>query len=127
MRPIHAVGRIAWLVLGLMAVALAGIGVALPLLPTTPFLLVAVFAFARSSRRLERWLREHRLFGKLISDWEKYGAIDRRSKTLAIASMAIVILISIVLDVSTRVLIIQAIVLCLSATFIATRPLPPQA
>ncbi|MDG2479242.1 MAG: YbaN family protein, partial [Alphaproteobacteria bacterium] len=67
---------------------LAILGVALPLLPTTPFLLVAAFAFARSSDRWHRWLREHRVFGPLIADWQEHGAIDRRTKLLSVLAMA---------------------------------------
>ena len=61
--------KILWLLAGLMSVAIGAVGLVVPLLPTTPFLLVAAFAFARSSERLDRWLREHRSFGPLIDNW----------------------------------------------------------
>jgi len=72
--------RFFWLLTGLTAVAIGAVGVILPLLPTTPFLLIAAFAFARSSTRLNRWLREHRLFGSLISNWHRDGSIDRKAR-----------------------------------------------
>ena len=64
--------KVLWLLAGLASVAIGAIGVVVPLLPTTPFLLVAAFAFARSSTRLNRWLREHRSFGPLIHN-ELFG------------------------------------------------------
>ena len=59
--------RIFWLLFGLLATGLAFAGALLPLLPTTPFLLLAAYAFARSSKRLHDWLLNHRQFGPLIS------------------------------------------------------------
>jgi hypothetical protein len=69
-----------WAALGLVCVALALIGVALPLLPTVPFLLLAAFFFARSSERLHTWLVTHRLFGPMILDWQQSGAIRPGAK-----------------------------------------------
>ena len=57
----HA-ARLTWLVVGLLALALAVLGIFLPLLPTTPLVLLAAFAFARSSERLHQWLLDHDLF-----------------------------------------------------------------
>jgi len=51
--------RMSWLVVGVVALALGALGIALPLLPTTPFILVAAVAFARSSTRLHAWLVNH--------------------------------------------------------------------
>ncbi len=68
---------------GLVAVALGAIGIVLPLLPTTPLVLLAGFCFARSSPRMHRWLLDHRLFGPMLRDWHANGAIRPRAKALA--------------------------------------------
>ena len=104
---------------------LVALGAVLPLLPTTPFLLVAVFAFAGSSDRWRAWLLSHRGFGPLIADWRDYRAIDRRAKSLGVASMAALIGISVALDASTLVLVVQAVVLSTSAAFMLSRPSRP--
>ncbi len=117
--------RLAWLVIGLSSLALGGAGILLPLLPTTPFVLVAAFAFAKSSNRLHRWLLEHNVFGPLIDNWRRSGAISRSTKTVSILSMAAIFVVSLLLAVPTHVIVIQAVVLGACAVFILTRPLPP--
>ena len=121
----HLAGRLLWVTIGLAAILAALLGVLLPLLPTTPFVLLAAFAFARSSSRLHRWLHNHALFGPLIENWNRYGAISLSAKTAGIVSMAAVFGLSIVLGAPTFVLIVQALVLGICALFIASRPLPP--
>ena len=118
-------GRFLWLSLGLVALSLGAIGVFLPLLPTTPFLLVAAFAFARSSQRLHDWLLTHRVFGPLIENWRAHGAIGRRTKIISAASMIGVILLSVFMKAPDYVLGIQAVVLLLAAAFVLSRPTPP--
>ena len=76
-----------WLLLASLALGLAVLGVILPGLPTTPFVLLAAFASARGSRRLQAWLLGHRLFGPMIRDWERDGAVSRRAKWFALATM----------------------------------------
>lgn len=66
--------------LGLVFVGLGALGVFLPLLPTTPFLLLAAACFARSSPRLHGWLIGSPLLGPLLLDWERHGAIALRAK-----------------------------------------------
>lgn len=117
--------RLLWLLLGLSAVALAGLGAALPLLPTTPFVLLAAFAFARSSDRLHDWLLQHRVFGPLIHNWRAHGAISRRAKIFGVLSIAAVLAISVATNTPLWILSIQVVVLGLSATFILSRPSPP--
>ncbi|MEX0923114.1 MAG: YbaN family protein [Rhodovibrionaceae bacterium] len=73
---------------GGLAVALGVLGAFLPLLPTTPFLLLALACFARSSERFHSWLYSHPRFGPPLQDWERYGVISRRAKLLAVAVMA---------------------------------------
>ena len=77
-----------WLLVAYLALALGALGVLLPGLPTTPFVLLAAFAAARGSARLHAWLHAHRLFGPIIRDWERDGAVSRRAKRVAIATMA---------------------------------------
>ncbi len=114
--------RYLWATLGLICIALAVIGIALPLLPTVPFLLLAAFFFARSSSRLHNWLISHQTFGPMILDWQSSGAIRPAAKKAATLSIAAVFGISILISVPTYVLLIQAVVLCGVLTFIWTRP-----
>jgi uncharacterized membrane protein YbaN (DUF454 family) len=118
--------RIALILVGLVSLALGAIGVFLPLLPTTPFVLVSAIAFAKSSDRLHQWLVDHDLFGPLIANWREHGAISRRTKVISVLSMIAILVISTLLAVPTHVIVVQAVVLSCSAVFILTRPLPPQ-
>ena len=65
--------RLIYIAIGCIAVVLGVIGIFLPLLPTTPFLLVAAWAFAKSSPRLEAWLTNHPRFGPPLRDWRERG------------------------------------------------------
>ncbi len=65
---------------GCVALGLGILGIPLPVLPTTPFLLLAAWCFARSSERLHRWLLTNRLFGKYIRDYTEHRGIPRRVK-----------------------------------------------
>lgn len=85
---VHPAARVILLRLaGAGAVGLALAGAVLPLLPTTPFLLVAAWAFARSSPRLDAWLRAHPRLGPPLAAWEARRAIPRRAKLLAGATL----------------------------------------
>jgi len=76
-----------WLLIcaGLLSVGLATAGIFLPVLPTTPLLLLAAACFARSSDRFYRWLITHRLFGRYIRYYKEYRAITRQAKITTIA------------------------------------------
>jgi uncharacterized protein len=82
--------RTLYLVTGWMFVGLAAAGVALPLVPTTPFLIVAAACFARSSPRFHAWLLGSRVFGPLIRTWQESRSIPRRAKALAVLVIAVV-------------------------------------
>ena len=73
--------------IGLVALALGIVGMFLPVLPTVPFLLVALWAFSQSSERLHRWLIAHPRLGPPLLAWQRHGAISRRSKVLAVLAM----------------------------------------
>ena len=80
--------RLLYLSLGFLSLALGGLGVVLPLLPTVPFMLLAAFFFARSSPRLEAWLLTHPGFGPHIRDWRERRAVSRAGKRGAILAFA---------------------------------------
>jgi len=81
--------RVLWLAAGVASLATGIVGIFLPLLPTTPFVLLAAFCFSRGSSRCERWLVEHPRFGPLVRDWRAHHAIPLRAKQLAWAMMAV--------------------------------------
>lgn len=111
-----------WLLSGLLATACGIAGVVLPLVPTTPFLLLAVFCFARSSPRLHDWLVDHPRFGPPIANWREHGGISRRAKIAAVAAMAATLMITWIAGFSGMVLAVQTVVLLAVATFILSRP-----
>ena len=80
--------RLLYLALGWSCVLLGVIGAFLPLLPTTVFLLVAAWAFARSSPRWHAWLRDHAHFGEAVRAWEEHHAMPRRAKRIAFVALA---------------------------------------
>lgn len=81
---------------GFSFVALGALGVFLPLLPTTPFMLLAAACFARGSHRFHDWLLAHRTFGPLIFEWRRHRSIPYRTKLTAIALMSVTLGASIV-------------------------------
>lgn len=75
-----------WLA-GSVSLALGLVGVVLPGLPTTPFVLLAAACYAKASPRLHGWLLNHRFMGPMVRDWEQHRSLTRRTKTVAQASM----------------------------------------
>jgi len=69
---------------GSISLGLGLIGVFIPVLPTTPFLLITAFCYARSSRRLYRWLMSHKVFGPYIYNYVKHHAVPKRTKIAAL-------------------------------------------
>ena len=74
--------------IGFLAVGLGAIGAFLPIMPTVPFLLLAVYFFARSSPELEKKILDHPHWGPQVLDWRERRAISRRAKTMAIGAMS---------------------------------------
>ena len=122
---LNRTARLTWLIVGFVALALGALGIALPLLPTTPFILLAAFAFAQSSEKLHQWLLDHNVFGPLIDNWQRHGAISRRAKVLSVVSMIAVLAISVAMALPVVVIVAQLVVLGAAALFILSRPLPP--
>ena len=89
--------RALFAVAGALALLAGVIGIFLPVLPTTPFVLLAAACFARSSPRIHGWLLAHRLFGPMIATWQRERALPKRVKWIALCSMGFSLGLSILL------------------------------
>ena len=78
-----------WRAIAVLALLLGLIGVALPVMPTVPFLLVSAWAAGKGWPSFERWLLAHERFGPPIRHWRERGAIPRRAKWISTSMMAI--------------------------------------
>lgn len=81
--------RLAFGALGTLFLLVGIIGIFMPILPTTPFLLLATACYARSSRRFYNWLMNHPALGPLIVEWRTYRSIPWRVKLVAVATMTL--------------------------------------
>ena len=115
-----------YITLGLVFVGLGFLGVFLPGIPTTPFVILSAWLFSRSSKYLENWLINHNVFGQLILDWRKHQGIKRKSKLLAIFIIIPTFTFS-TLSFSNIYLKILFILFCIVlCTYIISRPEPPK-
>ena len=103
--------RIILIIIGWLAVALGTLGVFLPLLPTTPFILLAAWCFARSSPRFPHWLLSRSWFGGYLRHWQKYRAMPPGAKPRAVAMILLTFAISLWLVNLTWVRILLLIIL----------------
>ena len=87
--------KVLYLSLGLFLTCLGIIGAFLPVMPTTVFLIGALFCFTKSSPRLESWLIQHPKYGPSLVAWRKHGAISKKVKCIACCSMLISFILSI--------------------------------
>ena len=118
--------RTIWFVVGAVALILGAIGVILPVLPTTPFVILAAFAFGKSVPAWQHWLKQSQTFGPMIADWEAHGAIAPRYKMIAGLMMLATLILSLAMSVSLWIIAIQALCLLGAFTFVVTRPNGPQ-
>ncbi len=89
--------RILLLILGWLSLVTGIIGAFLPLLPTTPLVLLAAWCFSKSSERFHTWLIEHKYFGPIVRDWQSADGIPRRARNRAIIFMWVGMAISILI------------------------------
>jgi uncharacterized membrane protein YbaN (DUF454 family) len=101
-----------WLLIffGTLFVGLGIIGIFLPILPTTPFLLLAAWCYSRSSKRYYNWLISNKRFGKYIKDYREGRGIPIKAKITAISLLWITILISVIFIVNYRLIQIIMII-----------------
>lgn len=83
--------------IGTLALSLGIIGIFFPVLPTTPFLILASICYLKSSKRLYKWLMNHKLLGSFIKNYMEHKAISRRTKISALSLLWISLIISMIL------------------------------
>lgn len=115
-----------WLALAYLSIGMAALGVLVPGLPTTEFVLLAAWAASRSSPRLSAWLENHRLFGPLLRNWRDGGVITRRTKLAASLSMLVAFVIMILTVAHTPSVIFAGLGMSCGALWIWSRPERPR-
>ena len=126
MRPGQHVRRWLWLLLAYLSLGLGIVGIFLPGLPTTPFVLLSAYAAARGSERLHAWLLAHRLFGPMIRDWQASGAVSRRAKYWAIGTMALCAVIFFLTAPQVWMAATGTGIMAIVGTWLWRRPEPPR-
>lgn len=118
--------RLLWLTFGWICVVLAFVGIPLPGLPTTPFALLALWAFSKSSNRFHAWIGAHRVLGPYVRDWESNRVIPIRAKVVALTCMIGSLAYLIAWDrLPTPALVGTGAVMFYGAYFILTKPSQP--
>lgn len=111
-----------FLILGMLLVGIGAVGAFLPLLPTTPFLILALWCFAQSSERFHSWLYNHRFLGPPLQAWDKHRVIPPIAKIAAIGSMSVSLTYVVIFTEAGLTLILPMIAVMLyGAWFILTK------
>ena len=85
--------RIILISLGWLCVGLGFVGVFIPGIPTTIFLIIALWAFTKSSEKLRYWLLNHKRFGPILNNWQEHKVVPRRAKILMVVLMSLAVIL----------------------------------
>ena len=85
--------RIILISLGWLCVGLGFIGIFVPGIPTTIFLIIALWAFTKSSEKLRHWLLNHKRFGPILNNWQQHKVVPRRAKILMVVLMSLAVVL----------------------------------
>ena len=112
-----------YLLLGFVFFGIGAAGVILPVLPTTPFMLLALWAFSNSSERFHNWLYTHPRFGPSLQNWQAHGFVSKRAKVSALTVMGISLTFLTMFSQAHWAVVFSACALMLiGASFLITRP-----
>ena len=108
--------RILWLIFGLIFLGIGMIGVVIPGLPTTIFMIIAVACFYRSSQRLYDWVINHKYFGEHVKNYREGRGMPKKAKFMAIGTMWVFVSISVLFGIPDHMLMIKVITILGAAT-----------
>jgi len=111
---------------GLIAVVLGVIGIVLPVLPTTPFLLLASWCFARSSPRFHHWLIQHPKLGPLITMWQSGKGIPKKARNRAILAIAAGMTVSAIVVGKLWLVLMRAVIGLSVSLYLLRLPIAPE-
>ncbi|PCI77569.1 MAG: hypothetical protein COB20_07595 [SAR86 cluster bacterium] len=114
--------KVLWLLLAYATLAIGLIGAFLPILPTTPFLLVAVWAGSHASSKFKWWLLRHKHFGPGLRDWYRDNAIAKPAKIAAVTVISVSWLIIILSGSPTGVIVFTGLLFIGCISFLLSRP-----
>lgn len=93
-KPLSRLAKALYGFAGGVSLLLGVIGIFLPGLPTTPFVLLAAACFAKASPRVHQWMLQHQLLGPMLRNWHEHRSLTRKTKSIAIVSMVLMLSIS---------------------------------
>jgi len=110
------VKRILFIVVGTILLGIGGLGVLLPIVPTTPFLLLATACYARGSKRIHRWMLRNRVFGAFIRNYVERKGITPRQKTVTLGFLWVTMTFTIVFVVDSLILRLFLVLIALAVS-----------
>ena len=114
--------KVALLALGWICVGLGFIGIFVPGLPTTIFLIIALCAFTKSSKRLRIWLLNHKRFGPILRNWQEHKVVPLKAKILMVVLQTLVVIIVQYTFDNLFITVGLAIILLMVATYVISLP-----
>lgn len=124
-RPLPRLVRWAWCALAYLSLVVGIVGIFVPGLPTTVFVLIAAWAATRGSQRLHDWLLGHPRFGPSIRNWREHGAVSGHGKRMATLTMAVCAAITLWCVPVLWVKAVSIGSMTVVCAWLWTRPLPP--
>jgi len=122
-KPINGTARFVYLGLGWFFFGVGILGAFLPVLPTTPFMILALWAFSKSSERLRTWLYTHRVFGPSLQRWNKHRVIPLSAKLASIGAMSVSLAYLVFFSgLAWPWLVLTAAIMAFGAGYILTKP-----
>jgi len=112
--------RIILISLGWLCVGLGFVGVFVPGIPTTIFLIIALWAFTKSSKKLRYWLLNHKRFGPILNNWQEHKVVPRRAKILMVVLMSLAVILfyyslqSLILTIGLIIILVSVAIYVLS-------------
>lgn len=113
--------KVFFIISGFISLALGILGAVIPVLPTTPFMLLSAFLFSKSSNKFHQWLINHKIFGAIIRDYNKHKGIRMKYKVISVIMILISAIVSLITIPMLAIKILVISVLFVVAFILLTR------